>query len=282
MNIGTRTITILALLLAVLTLASSARAQRAIPDEFLAQPLALVLPDRSAGTGFFVNGARGQYLVTAKHVLYAQGQPQASVNVTGYGVDQKDSTPFQMVVDLNDLARRGLVIADKSDDIALVMVGVVDKDTPPGLWKRLPGGTLVSVPRLPVPGVSPQLIKRFDEVLISNDVLIFGYPTSLGLAPQLDHARPLLRSGIVAGKNEQNKTIIIDCPAYRGNSGGPVVQIQTYADRRGLLRVFTFIGVVTQFVPAAVVGNTLINSGYTVVVPMDRVLETVERLEKKP
>jgi hypothetical protein len=81
----------------------------------------------------------------------------------------------------------------------------------------------------------------------------------------------------VAGKNQITRTIIIDCPVYPGNSGGPVIEVES----QGPISVYKAIGVVTQFVPGTVWGNT-VNSGYAVVVPMDRVLETVERLEKKP
>jgi hypothetical protein len=70
-------------------------------------------------------------------------------------------------------------------------------------------------------------VKTFDQVLIGNDVIMYGYPTSLGLANilQLNPDRPLLRKGIVAGKNLQQHTLILDCPIYQGNSGGPIFEI---------------------------------------------------------
>jgi hypothetical protein len=71
-------------------------------------------------------------------------------------------------------------------------------------------------------------MRKFADVLISNDVYIFGYPSSVGHSGQLDHTRPLLRKGIVAGKNEAKNTIILDCPVHQGNSGGLALQI----DRR--------------------------------------------------
>jgi hypothetical protein len=108
-------------------------------------------------------------------------------------------------------------------------------------------------------GVPQDLIKRFDDVLVSNRVLIFGYPSSIGLRhggppgqratmdtikdlAQLDYARPLLRSGIVAGKNQARRTLVIDCPSYWGNSGGPVLEIEQ-AD--ALTWNFRVMGVVT-------------------------------------
>jgi hypothetical protein len=130
-------------------------------------------------------------------------------------------------------------------------------------------------------------VKRFDEVLVSNAVYVFGYPKSLGLPhiPQLDYARPLLRSGIVAGKNEARRAIIIDCLVYPGNSGGPVVEIAHEAP--GLrLRV---IGVAIEYVPAVTSWEqngqkhyNIAHSGYSVVTSMDPVLSLIEQLKQKP
>jgi hypothetical protein len=96
-----------------------------------------------------------------------------------------------------------------------------------------------------------------------------------------------LRAGIVAGVNPSTKTLVIDCPVYGGNSGGPVLEMDR-PDARGIrLRI---IGVVTQFVPAVVPtlksdgtpsGDVVVtNSGYAVAVAMDSVLELVEHFDK--
>jgi len=132
----------------------------------------------------------------------------------------------------------------------------------------------------PIVSMSRDHVKRFADVLIANEIFIFGYPRSLGIKdiPQFDYDRPLLRRGIVAGKNEKLKTIIIDCPAYGGNSGGIVVEV----DKQGLSRGFLVIGVLSQFVPFAEQWENkahgysnveISNSGYSVIVPMDMVLE---------
>ena len=61
-------------------------------------------------------------------------------------------------------------------------------------WGQAKGGLL---------GVGLETIKPFEQVLTGNEVIVFGYPTSLGLAqfPQIDTHRPLLRKGIV-GRNK--------------------------------------------------------------------------------
>ena len=112
---------------------------------------------------------------------------------------------------------------------------------------------------------------------------VFGYPTSLGIKeiPQIDPLRPLLRFGIIAGTNPARKSIILDCPSYPGNSGGPVLEVEEVdlVNRR-----FRVIGVVSQFVPFAETwvnkthhyqNLTISNSGYTVAVSMDPVLDLI-------
>jgi hypothetical protein len=129
-------------------------------------------------------------------------------------------------------------------------------------------------------GVSKGAVETFDKVLIGNDVLIFGYPTSLGLEeiPQLDPLRPLLRKGLIAGQNPGKRSIVIDAPVYPGNSGGPVVQVRRVGPFGGAN--FSVIGVVRQLVPfvgfEAPSKQTLANSGYSIVTPMDFVLELVK------
>ena len=86
-------------------------------------------------------------------------------------------------------------------------------------------------------------LTRYADVDVSSQIFMFGYP-SVGFAgySQIDHARPLVRGGIVAGLNAALKTIIIDAPVNHGNSGGPVVQLS----RTNKLRI---IGIATQYVP---------------------------------
>jgi hypothetical protein len=129
-------------------------------------------------------------------------------------------------------------------------------------------------------GASVDLVKKLDKVLISNAVYVFGFPTSIGIQsiPQIEYDRPLIRKGVVAGINEANKTIILDCLIFQGNSGGPVIQ----AEREAFATKFYVVGVVSQFVPVTETwinstlsySNTQVyNSGYSVAVPMDAVLE---------
>ena len=104
-----------------------------------------------------------------------------------------------------------------------------------------------------------------------------GYPSSIGLkqTPQIDYNKPLLRNGIVAGKNKDRKIIILDAEVYPGNSGGPVIQVT----RESLADIsYSVIGLVSEFVPFAHKtvsrkDSILNNSGYSIVTPIDPVLE---------
>src|SRR5207253_2041464 len=126
-----------------------------------------------------------------------------------YGGDQKDHTRLILDVDLPALSKAGHVAVDGTHDVAVVRIGTaIDVQGK----RHVSFDTNLTVKSLATSGfvsVGLEGIKRFDEVLVANNVLIFGYPTSIGLKqlPQIDYARPLLRVGIVAGKNEANRTL---------------------------------------------------------------------------
>jgi hypothetical protein len=91
----------------------------------------------------------------------------------------------------------------------------------------------------------------------------------------------LLRKGIVAGVSLSKQSIIIDCPAYQGNSGGPVVQVE---HPNLNTTIYHIIGVAVAFVPFEEQWEnktlryshvSISNSGYTLVEPIDAALELV-------
>ena len=114
--------------------------------------------------------------------------------------------------------------------------------------------------------------------------MMFGYPTSLSLVPnpKIDFQRPLLRKGIVAGENPAQHSLILDCPAYQGDSGGPILEVDPESPFE---THFKIIGVMSSFVPFAdtwinqhfgYTNTTLQNSGYSIATPMDFVLELIK------
>jgi hypothetical protein len=125
--------------------------------------------------------------------------------------------------------------------------------------------------------------RKYADVSIGNECVLFGYPSSLGLGniPQVDPSKALLRTGIIAGKNDALRTLVLDVTVHPGNSGGPVLQI----DDEGVQWHYSVIGVLTQAVPAQEKWprqKLLVNSGYAIAAPMDCVLELVATLEPAP
>jgi hypothetical protein len=258
--------------------------QRALPDDNLGYP-ALVTIGNSIGSGFYLNTATATYLVTATHVLFSPPTPRPNIapqppqllgrrlDVLSYSRDPTDHAANRISVDTTVLGEANIIRHPTMD------VTVVRLFTHSGTDRltSLPGVTVEGLATAGILGVGLDGISRFNEVLIGNEVVLFGYPTSLGLQtlPQLDPSHPLLRKGIVAGVNEALHSIILDCPVYPGNSGGPVIEI----DQAGpFARRYRMIGVVDQYVPYADGGRTfsiMANSGYSVIVPMDFVLELV-------
>lgn len=271
--------------------ASRVCAQRSIPDDNLAYPVLVQLPD-GLSSGFYLNSGTSMYLVTAKHVMF---DPQTGhmhggpMTLLSYPRDPRESGTNVIVVDLAALSQAGEIKGHPTADVAVVRIGDLVKSAPDDkgavtqLVRFLPGVTFRTAAPSGLLGVGTDTIKKYEEVLVANEVLLFGYPTSLGIqgSPQLDPVRPLLRRGIVAGLNPNGKSIIIDCPSYPGNSGGPVVE----ADRSTFSANFNVIGVVSQFVPfeeksisfpITYQNVNISNSGYTIVTPMDFVLELVK------
>lgn len=251
---------------------------RALPDDNLAYPVLISLKSGNGfGSGFYVNTNTAIYLVTAKHVLFDLNTGKlldSSFDLLSYSKDLSDLTPNSFTVDTTGLGLNS-IIRHPSEDIAILKVASRDEHN---LSNLLPGITAHTTAKAGIVGAGLEVVKKFNDVLIGNEVIILGYPTSLGLQtmPQIDPRRPLLRKGIVAGKNPRTHSIILDCPVYFGNSGGPVIEI----DQVGVGRTtFSIIGVVSQYVPYADGGKTFVimaNSGYSVVTPIDYVWDLIK------
>jgi hypothetical protein len=268
----------------IVCMSAEALARRAIPDDNLAYPVLVTLTTAkvtSAGSGFYLNTEDAIYLVTARHVLAVgldpdpetKQVPDAELSLLSYSKDLPVAKRNVMVANFVALRASGDVKFDQVQDVAVVRIatshGAQSTFLPGVIRRELGGGGIL--------GVAVAAIKLFDQVLVGNDALIYGYPTSLGLkqSPQFDPTRPLLRKGLVAGQDFDKRSIIIDGPAYHGNSGGPVFQIET----EGGTTSYNLIGVVTELVPLVEATPDLVfvlNSGYSVVKPMDFVLELVK------
>jgi hypothetical protein len=258
---------------------------RDIPDDNLAYPILIELESGSSGSGFFVRLEDRLYFVSAKHVLYNEkGNLRAKkAKLTCQSKDINDDSTYEYTVDFTILSKSGNIYPHETKDVVAFLMSTVRKEES-GSYKSstISGIDRIHVGKSPLVAVTVDSIKLIDQVFISNDVFLYGYPSSIGLKslPQFDYLKPLLRKGIVANVNKQSGNIILDCPVYYGNSGGPV--IETHQD--GNIVYHKVIGVVSQFIPFVEEwkntksGHTqveLSNSGYSVAVAMDYVYEII-------
>ncbi|MBE0658463.1 MAG: trypsin-like peptidase domain-containing protein [Bryobacteraceae bacterium] len=253
--------------------------RRSLPDDNLAYPILITIKNET-GSGFYLNAPKGVYLVTAKHVLLDQNTGKlkdTSFRLLSYAKDPSDPMPNIVTVDTTKVGATS-VIGHPAQDVAVMKLFERNQENPSRIIP-VPGVIMRSMAKNGIVGVGMDTTtKKFAEVLVGNEVILMGYPTSLGLQkmPQIDPMRPLLRKGIIAGLNPQSRSIILDCPVYFGNSGGPVIEV----DPDGMMGFsYRIIGVVSQYVPYADGGKTfaiMTNSGYSVATPMDFVLDLIK------
>ncbi len=270
----------------------AASGMRALRDNLVNCPIQVQIDGQIVGSGFYLSTSDSVYFVTAKHVIFdrASGQRRGKLAaLVSYPPDPKASQRIVLRLDLEALDAAGKIKRHNAQDALVILVanfvsengrGPADYEAPMKPVKEVmalemaPGGLGLA---------NLDMTLGLDQVLVSNDVFVFGYPASLGMkqVPQIDYARPLLRKGIVAGINQGTKSIILDCPAYGGNSGGPVVQV----DQPGLSeKRFSIVGIVTEMVPydeqwinitQGYSHITRSNSGYSIAVPMDPIYELI-------
>jgi hypothetical protein len=260
---------------------------RNIPDNNLGIPVLITINDGSSGSGFLLTTNTNVFLITAKHVLFnaennLRGQNAVLVCPTS---DINDNTTTDLRIDLNQLNISNNVRFHANKDIASINLGTivphVDRDGYRITY--FPGINYIHEGNSPIVFVNAQnSVKLIADVLISNDVFLYGYPSSLGLreSPQFDYTKPLLRKGIIANVYIPQGTIILDCPVYYGNSGGAIVEV----DHNGIQNSHKIIGVIIEFVPYienwknqsnGIIHTDMFNSGYSVAVAMDYVFELI-------
>lgn len=242
------------------------------------------------GSGFYLSVSNNVYLITARHVLYnvESGQnppPLRAANLTcTFWQNITNARPNIMLVNLDQAATNNEVRFSWSRDIAAIRIGPnfqigrPNNSTYPWVsWQTNTYSNVVSI-------VTPDIATRFADVTVGREVFLFGFPRSLEdpQLGQLDPLYPLVRKGVVAGKNMRNNTIILDCSVYEGNSGGPVFLRTVSVNGGAIVTTYHLIGIATQFIPFVekwrneelnYYNATVSNSGYSVIEPMDGIYE---------
>lgn len=262
---------------------------RYIPENNLAYPVLIKMDKNSCGSGFFLSSNQSFYLVTAKHVFLNPGSKELLCDkefvITAYSQDPSIKTPMQIVVQW-DLVKTNFK-AHTTADVVIIKLGTIKVDPLTSEQKVFffPGVKIAILPKgASIVWVDEKVFKKYEEVFISNEIFVLGYPVSIGQKgyEQIDINKPLIRHGIVAGKNENKRTIILDSPVYFGNSGGLVIEVDitTNGERR-----FLPIGIVSEYVPFVeelyslqhkeITSINRTNSGYSVAVPIDVILDLI-------
>jgi hypothetical protein len=260
---------------------------RSIPENNLAYPALITLNNGSSGSGFQLTVGDRNFLVTAKHVLFDSSNNLLAKTARVYlqPINLLDPTFTILDYNLELLHNRGNILYHNDKDVAVVFTGNNIPKNGDNSITTIPLDAIVMIESSKSGNVFATLdsVRRLDDVLISNDVFVYGYPSSLGIkeGPQFNYYKPLLRKGIVANVYKELGTIILDCPVYPGNSGGPVVQVTQ--DEKGLQH--SIIGIVSQFIPYSekwknlsnnIVHTEIFNSGYSVAVSIDYVLDLIK------
>ncbi|MDF1738199.1 MAG: serine protease [Verrucomicrobiales bacterium] len=260
---------------------ASGKVQAAVPANNLNYPVLIEVASGMTGSGFFLEAGRSIYLVTARHVL-DPGKETGEITVYAQTINRGYPDRLKLTLDTGVLHENGHILVHRGRDVVAIKIGKMegDGDFAPFVYHEgvelAQKGTLTAVAE--VNTVS------FQDIGVTNRVYVMGYPVSVGVASakQLDYRTPLVRTGIVAGKNLQDGAVILDCQVDGGNSGGPVIQMSEDSNGK---RHYHVIGMVSEFVPSAEewvsqsrgqVAVNISNSGYSVVEPMDSIWQLIQ------
>lgn len=239
-----------------------------------------------SGTGIYIQDSVNIYFVTAAHVILDSKNktiPCDSAFLITYRANTETDKPDTLLLSLCDANKNGFLQVDIQNDVAIIKLAKqIKMDSSWFSISYLPhairlgkGTRLNAWPYL-------TQVKKLEDIKLGNDVFLFGYPKSLNLQFTFDFNRPLLRKGSIAGRDMKLRKIIIDCPSFQGNSGGPVYSM--FINDNNLF----LIGIVTAFIPFEeywyndkypVKNIQISNSGYSVVVPIELALALIPKLK---
>ncbi|WP_303920219.1 serine protease [Draconibacterium sediminis] len=235
------------------------------------------------GSGFLIrdNTEVGDfvYLITAKHVL---GKTDSNGNFSLFGNELEitysgdiySESVNKVAIDIANLFNHNLVRFNEGNDAAIIFLAKVNENkmnyaSAANFKQKVAHGNSWTT-------IDSKMLVAFEDVKIGNDAFISGYPKTLGLGryPQYDYEKPLLRKGAVAGIYRSKRTIVVDCPSYGGNSGGPLFTI--YPKERKL----KLTGIVVEYIPQ-ISKVEMNNSGYMVAASSDIIIELLDTFREK-
>ncbi len=257
---------------------------RVIPEDNLAYPVLIKLNTGQSGSGFLMEDGTRIFIISAKHVFFKSDGSLigATAEVICQTKDIKDDSTTVYSIDLEKLLVQNKLFKHAISDVAALEIAIKQPNPDGKTFGILHNEGIfnVNVGNSHIVIAQYASVLLIDDVLVGNDVFIYGYPSSLGIksSPQFDYEKPLLRKGIVANVNKRQGNIILDCPVYYGNSGGPVVQ----ASFKNFGWHHNIIGVIIEFIPYSenwinqsnnINHIEISNSGYSVAASMNHVFD---------
>lgn len=284
------------ILIILIVISIKLNGQNSIAEIVIDRTIMIELNNGNYGSGLFYQDRVNTYLVTARHVLMnnikdASGK---TINyalkdkvgkISYYSGDTETSLAKGLVINFEALLKKGYLKYSLTSDILVCKIGITDTiGYTKVIYDRFNVTKLNNTSK--INNYRPESTSSFEESILGKDVFIFGYPKTLGLKNnnQYDFNRPILRKGVIAGKYANNKTIVIDCPSFGGNSGGPVIQIF----KKDFVTEGKLIGIVVSFIPLVETWNNprynitnieFVNSGYSVVEPIEKINELIKQIK---
>lgn len=281
------------LLLVILSIEANSQG---IFDRMMNSPMRLKIGN-SVGSGVLYKDSSNIFLITARHVLFDEIKTKLNDKVIssfqfkgdslkmlcyGFNIKNTELMSSEYSFSINELNKMKLVMPSYEQDIAVIHVAKLGKQ------KKDDFDEIKWLVNIPLSDSSSSMeiyatnhVFELRNIQPGSDIYIFGYPVSLGSQKQFDVERPLLRRGIIAGKNLSNRSLILDCTIYQGNSGGPVMMAKPVHDATR----YYLVGIVTEWVPfidtleSKSFGYKNIiaeNSGLSIAISIDIALELIE------
>lgn len=242
----------------------------------------IALENDGFGSGFIFQNEKGRFLITARHVIYKNNENElnsSSCQIFRFNRDE-GNTYHYLSLDLTNLEKQGLIKSYKVADVCAIQIL---KNQAPYFNKGVK--SFSSKPSVVLGSIN---VQKFKDTDVGKDIYIVGYPISLYMqdTSQIDMTYPLMKKGILAGKNKFENTLILDCSVFGGNSGGPVIIANQLKDGRV---EYKLIGIITQFIPfeqkwinnkiKGLVNTEISNSGYSVATPFEICQQLIARFE---
>ena len=203
------------------------------------------------GTAFIINGTKGQYLVTAKHIFGNAVKPDTFVDILikGGKIEKKLSCKVYY------------------HDNPHVDIAVLKLDTAIILGETL-------------------LLGKRSSYYLAQECLFLGYPL-LNLGTKTDIGKvPFIKRAIISAFHEENKVnlMLLDGHNNPGFSGGPVITYSESMDKQFI------IGIISGYIPQpqsvnvtyGTVKNQLLineNSGIIISYPSEYIEEILNKIE---